>query len=554
MRSRIACLIGFGLAVAGALGQTPSVLIIQNSSKEVSDESANVPLSNALAQQFDEDGRLQSVVWSLSDPTFREVVSRPGRTNYPVEPTVREALAFASRERWEYVFIVEGFRSGGDVFGSAVLYRAGREIWRDPGKPDSRQLKTYRQMLDKKAITKEQYDDQIRKLNYRAMQLIQAAGGEYDTVRSLARTWVQQLAVGTLRTLPGHARQATPEPNPGQGPPIDPPVLPTPTPTASPGPDNPAQPVDDFAAIRDKTHQLIDDGNALAAIALVRDAIDAKPLDMRRRQLLIDALIAAGMAAEAASEARHAAQLAPESVEGWLVSVRAWILLGKLAEAQADLNQAIARAPESVEVRLMQARLCLKQRQPAKALDHLAVALGKGPLAEAHYLRALTYAALGNSQLAAEDWMKALALGLADPDSPARYVEAVETIDDSVEGQGDELRSLLSRALVRRTDPEVRVILEKNVQASAGRLAFLQNLKLPDAHRKSHEQQVLALKLLAQTLSDVRRYLESGEEDTLADARINLGEALKGLAIARQALKNERTHTVSNAGNSPLDS
>jgi hypothetical protein len=89
------------------------------------------------------------------------------------------------------------------------------------------------------------------------------------------------------------------------------------------------------------------------------------------------------------------------------------------------------------------------------------------------------------------------------------------------------------------------VLLEKNASLLATRAAFLEKLPAPTIHKKSHSQRILALKLLVQSLSDVRSYIETGEEDSLSDARLNLGEALRGLVIARAQFDDETGSPVS---------
>ncbi len=573
-----------GLAFARSpQSSVPQVLIVQLHDPLIEAASPikppidpNIAVADIFAQAFDDDGRLEPVVWSITDPTFREALTKGKIGTISPDPSLAEAQNAAGKMGWDYVLFVKAVRKGGDVVGQARLYRGRNQVWQDPEPIDREQLAIFKKMLREKRMTQEAVNKAIEQQESRHLNVIAVSDteaemqrAEENTAKSLARTWIETLVGGPFKNLPPKRRRNTPtvlpgqNPNPGgttivkipvgggqvkppkQGPVIDPKVPPIPTHPNEPPPNNPPTPGSELATLKKNVQSLLASKQTAAAISLVRDAIDASPVDEARRVLLIDVLLKCGLPEQAAKEARQACAILPDKVGLRILAARAWLEAGKPDEAQADLNEAVARDPDSADTRLLLAQISLSRGEVPAALDHLSAGIAKHPIGELYFERAIAYAVAGNGPGAEADLAKATELGLPADAAETRYREAVRSMDAASNRSSDELTKLVQRAQLKRKDPALRVLLEKNASLLATRAAFLEKLPAPAIHKKSHSQRVLALKLLVQSLSDVRSYIETGEEDALSDARLNLGEALRGLVIARSQFDDETGSPVS---------
>lgn len=67
-----------------------------------------------LAGHFYDDGRVNAVAWSLSDPVFR-VARQDGLLERIEFPDTKDALAAAQKLRCEYVMTISTWRKGPSV-------------------------------------------------------------------------------------------------------------------------------------------------------------------------------------------------------------------------------------------------------------------------------------------------------------------------------------------------------------------------------------------------------------------------------------------------------
>jgi tetratricopeptide (TPR) repeat protein len=274
---------------------------------------------------------------------------------------------------------------------------------------------------------------------------------------------------------------------------------------------------------------------------MLRDAVDAAPQDVTRRVALVRTLLLLSQPELAAKEARRAAELLPDKIELRAMAARAWMQAGREDEAMADLNEAVARDPNSVETRTLLAEVNLSKGRPQQALEHLDAVLKEKPTGDIWFQHALCKAMLGKRDDVVSDLAEAKKAGMAasPQDVAARYGVAATLLDKSVTQIGNDVRSLMQRAQVRRTDPEVGQIATTQRDLTAAWAAFLDVLEVPQLHRSSHDRRVLAFNLLSQSLGDLGKFLSTNDEDSLAESRINLGEALKQYGLAQSSYKDE---------------
>jgi tetratricopeptide (TPR) repeat protein len=284
---------------------------------------------------------------------------------------------------------------------------------------------------------------------------------------------------------------------------------------------------------------LAKDGQNSRALALLRDSVDAAPFDAGRRRLLIEFLMTHGETGTAASEAQRAALLMPESGEFHVMAARALMQGGDSAQAQIELNEAVARDPESFETRLLLGELCLMKLDVANAIEHFNKALEKDSTPQALFERALAGALEGNKEAAAKDMADALKGGEDAQQVQIRYALMRNLADRALTDFGSRCSELVRKARLQPTAPDV-LAGSKQLAATCDGIKQLVDLPTkPAANAASHDQLVLALNLLAQSLSQIDESLKDKDSDALADATATLGQALKQAAAARDAYKAE---------------
>ncbi len=453
---------------------------------------SQIDVSNPIAQELYSAGRVSPIVWSLGDPIFRSAVN-DGLIKSPSDnPNLVEVQGVQKKLKIELLLVVTAKRDGDQLKAICELYRGSKQIWRDE--------KSIGALL----------------------------GGKFDrdgAVKSLARSWSEIMAQDPLKPYNPSPIHLTPDPDPGQAPKL---------------PDVQAPIVPNQAIANTK---LFSDAESYmkssqygVAISLLRDAVDAEPEDLDRRRYLVSALMRAGKPDLAAAEARRAGQVSANNVEMFMLAAKAWLAAGKPEEAQRDLNEVVARNPEGGLAREMLGEAALWQLNTTAAIEHFDAAMKSAPTPETSLYRALAKAITGDSEGSETDLIGAKAL---DPASDVgRYSFCVLVIGKAVNLGAEEIKSSFQTAVA---SPDKRVlegvaIQNRRVTALA---SVLQHVDPPKTHAKSHERRLLALKLLAESLSDLSAYLETPTDDALTDARINLGEALKQLAAADEVYREE---------------
>ncbi|AIE83622.1 tetratricopeptide repeat protein [Fimbriimonas ginsengisoli] len=467
----------------------PRILVAQSLAPATRDGDPNVPIANYIGQEIDDGGKLTPVIWSMSDPIFREAALGGKLKDIPDHPKLADALSFARVVGADYVLICEAVKSGKEVKSSARLYRGTKEIWKGSESMGASQNGT---------------------------------ADPFSSAQSTARTIVIKMSAAALKELTVQAKVVTPEPGRGQAPV---PTTVTPPPVAK----------SDNSQLKIDLQEFLKDKHYASAVSLLRDAIDAEPFDPERRMMLVDLLKDRDPAA-AAEEARRAETLIPDKPEFRVAAARAFMSAGKTKEALEELNEAIARAPEATATRLLLAELALSDGQPEKALPHLDEAIKNEPTAEAYFLRSLCRAMLGGA-----DGVK-LDLASMDKASPVkspadlerRYKIAIPNLDKLLLKSFEQVRDLTQHAIVKPKDTDVQDTLETLQRLTGARLVFLQGLAVPPDFQKLHDRWLLSYKLLAQALSDLKTFT-GGDADALTDARMNLGEAIKQATQARSA-------------------
>lgn len=451
-----------------------------------------VPMIEMTAQEFDDEGRLTPIAWSLADPIFRAAIDDrlvPQGVEFPTEGQMRDAMG---KLKTGYLFVMSAFAENGQIWTQARLLRGTREIWKD----------------------------EVR----RWQSQVQSQFDEENARRSIARTWTQILGGTVLKDLP--QRKRLPEPLP-----------PVAAPNVAVVPPKPA--VDNKQVLVD-VMRLLGQKSFGEAVNLMRDAVDAEPLDAERRETLVSVLVQSGEPALAADEARRAAHLMPDRVTFWVAAARAWIAAERPDEALKDLNEAVAREPEAATTRLLLGEVQVADRQWDLATENLGKALETAPTVSAYLLRAFVRAAQGQKADCDKDVEAARAI-LAK-ETPFDELRRFRLCQSAAIQQGSAFATEVSVLIPRiRVDPKDAALAETLDRLSLrleGLAHFFAN-GVPEGHRNSTDRLLLALSLLRQTAAGLRGSLASPNEDALTDAAIDLGEAVKAFEAAKKARSEE---------------
>jgi len=475
------------VGVTAFANDVPKVLIIQAPVPVTKDGDPNLGIANFLAQEVDDGGRLSSMVWSLTDPGFRQATEGGKIKDISDTPKLPDALKAAKQMGVEYVIVCVASRNGGDAKSLAHLYKNGREIWNDK--------------VSMRVGIKDTYDRE-------------------GTALSIAHTIVLKMTGAALKDLPVRNINRTPDPAQGQLP-------------AVPHTETPAPEVNDDAKLWSAVSDLMQGGHYASAVTAVRDGIDAQPFNADRRKKLIELLQTTDPAA-AATEAIRASEIIPEDTGFRILAARAWMQAGKNKEAQDALNEAIARSPDAPATRLMLAELAIRKDDAEKALENVDLALKASPSAEGYFIRALCRAILGGADgvtLDLNEMAKAKA-GSTDADIARRYQLAIEILDRLMIRTGEGAKELISHASVKPKDANVKEGLDTTRQQLNARIAFLAGLPHPASKQNSYNRWLLSYKLMNQAMSDLDTFI-GGSSDALVDSRINLGEAIKQANLAK---------------------
>ncbi len=475
-------------ALVSAAMAAPAVLIVQMKLPIKDKLDPNVDISEAIGKEYDANGRLVPIVYSSADPIVKAALSTGELKGIYENPRSNEMLDAARKLHVNYVIVVSAYRSGPKIESKLLVYKDRHEVWKDE-----------------------------QNMSVSLQEIVDPA----NTVASLAHTLCVRMDLNVFKGLQDRPKANNPTLQPGQQPTVVPTMI-------------QLTPEVNSAELNHDVDELVKSGKSSQAILKLRDSVDLAPFDFERRKALI-LLLGDTSAENAALEARRASAVMPEKVELRVLAARYWIKAGHSDEAQRDLNEAIARDPNGAATRLMLGEVSLSQMEPSKALPHLDEAIKQKDEAEPRFLRAICRALLGGTDGMQLDLAQAAKMSPTKADSVAlkRYDFAANLMDRSLAIDGTELKSLIPKLVVKPKDQGLHEDLDQMLRLVQSRTAFLTAVEPPATGKIPHDQRLLAYRLMAQSILDVQTYCTSKDEDTLADARINLGESMKQLAAAR---------------------
>lgn len=483
----------------------PRMVIVSRPPDPMPDGAVAFFLHDELAEAFASDGRVAPIAWSLTDPIYRSYVEDGvvAHAPQPDDVQVREGMkAFKA----DYLLLVQASVLDGAVSYSAWLYHRGREVWKDV--PDKEEMRAFSVSVEG--------EDRFGELR-----------------RSLANTWLAQVTAGPMKNLKPMTNLVDPLDPGAEG---GDPEIPVATPASE--------------ALVAKAQELLALGDVPGALLAMKRAVDADPLDMRLRTLLIQVMIEAGLNEQAAAEAQRATLFADRSPDLHLMAAKAYVRAGMPEEAKGALQEAQIRGASGPEAKLVEADVMLMTGQPSQAAVAYAEALVMEASPEGYLGLALASALEGNGEAAAQ----ALAdSGLAE--SPRRdrlYSFAVSLADPAIIGIGRSIADLLPMIRVGREPEKSQEIADDLSRRCAGIARFLDGLTPPEAHAESHEIRLLACLLMEQAASEAA-WFSRGEAELGEEALISLSEAQQQHARARLTLKAEREGVIGDDNGSGIN-
>ena len=494
---RILLCLAFVTGVMFAHAQAPMCVVGQPVSVN---GSAIIDLVNPLANELDSVGQLHCITYAIEDPILRDAflagkVKKPERF-YSLDDVLEASKALNA----PYSIWIEGQNSNlkvGNTTQKALnchitLYKAGKKVWDE---------------TDSQSVT------------------VTSDRTAEDTIASVMGSFNSKMQIGPLKGLTKHPKGGEATIGKGQSP-----IIPE---TSD---DDPT--LNDWNAIQTRAKLLVSDGKLTQAEMLLRDAVDAAPVDQTRRKALIDFLQGHGQIDAAVAVTIASAEALGDPA---MITSAARILLdaNRIAEANEMVKDAITADPNSPAIQIILAELQMRTAMPDQAIKHLENAMKTKASPEAFLFRAICRGLLGS-----EDGVK-LDLARAVKDDPkimaSHYQRMASILDAAWETEGPDIRSLFQKANLKRTSEEVADGVDSQDRMAKACLALLGETAPNPKFEKSHGMRLLALNLLVQMVTELRHYIAKGDQESLTEARIDFGEMLKTLTDAKVQFTKEST-------------
>lgn len=433
----------------------------------------STPLGDTLASILAEEFTLEPVVWSMTDPVFRQA-TYDGVIKVDIEKsTLDQARAVCKPLAADYLMVIETGTANGTYFAGLKIYRGGT------GRP-----------IYQKSLT--------------AGTIEGVASAAADRQTSIARTWLTELKTNQFKDyvkLDGGGTGAE-----GQGVKII---------TEPPPPIESEQ--DSVSAAK----RLMDNKDYAAAVIQLQDAIDRNPGSMNLRLMLIRSLEALGSHGGAMSEVQRALVIDPANLDLRIYYLQSLLGDQNLDAADDALNELMARAAMEPRVMALAGQLAhLRQRFDLARSNYLQ-ALAKGPSGEIQVLFAFTLAAQGD----AAEITHSLTLIKSEDIPPLNQLFQLDRA--SVQAVAKDLRDIIPAVRLQNQRQAMIVKAQDLLKKTGAMVSLIEALPFTEADKVQVNKLLLAHKLLHQAAGEVLDFAQSGDEDLGAEAQLNLGEAVR---------------------------
>lgn len=505
----------------------PRVLIGEYRVNNEEGEDITLKFAELLAKDLEQIGQVEPIVWSMTDPIFRQLAVEKNLETNLTEPHPSAVEAISKAIYFDYYLEVIATK---DVEGSkpiAKLYRPGsnRALW-EFGTLKGRKYQPsliVNGKLDEKSTSELTREQQLRGQGFDGfMVLVNGLPDWYSIAATLSRTMSNHLADTAFKDLPRRPVINAINSTPGYiitGSGIN---------IFAPPPDECLKEVDD----------LIEKKQTGLATIILRDAIDQNPTHAGLRIKLTSLLQNEGLFESAAEEAERAARLSQDQAELWLTAAKCWFFANNAPRAELSINEALARGANDGRTFSLIGDVRLLQGEYVRAVEAYSQSIASGPRPTAILGRAMAYSMAGLSEECKKD-LESL-VDLNPNDFIDAYNIAVQLADLRFNNATTQLRDIipLIRLSPQRPDLITRAAALENSCHAISQLVDL--VPIPTRFQESHRARSLAHKLLAQSSSEISEFAQTGNNDAGEEGLLSLGEALKLIPGVRKAFNVER--------------
>lgn len=495
------------VASAVAFSDTPRVLIVPQSQDEHGGTATNYDIADAVADSFERGGQVKPIVFSETDPIFRQAINN-GELSTPTKEISADDVQKAFTDlKCAYVIYVTCFNVSGQVFSKAKLTDGNSMIWQDPVPPNL-SASAY------KKLTREQ-----KLLTQYGSQMV-GNGAQIDpdlTTRTIADGWRVKLSETIWKSLPSHTPITVQPTQVGQVPLVQ-----------NVGPTVKKQ-SDDllFKSIDDATSA----GKNSLALKLARDGVDEDPFDQARRQRLITLLRSLKMDDLASGEASSAAALMSNGASLYVSSTRAAIVAGNYDDAEVQAERAIASGESKPSATLLLAALRLRKGDFNGAELLLTPLLTSSPSRDGYLLRGLALACQSKPE-AATDFQSAKALTALG--EQLGFEVLFPCVRPQIEANLTALKNALpdlgkGSATAKASATQVQTIAEALAET-------LRMVSMDEKFRKISERTALSCDLLAQAANEALVAFGTSNQDGFSESRIDLEDAFNQFEASKTLL------------------
>jgi len=460
-----------------------TLFIAQAPSKDP--EKITPDLASAFAEVCPDIISLNPMVWSLTDPSYRDAYYAGKFSQDPTKIDLPGALSAAKEIGSPYLLWIEVEANKNGIKGDVQLFDSGN---------------------GKKVFAK-------------SYQIGADSGGSSDILAAMSSTARLALFNMCEKSLKPWQKSVTTVTDPGVKPPLPTDITPI-------GPD---EPILNDPNLELKILEIIEEkiaaGERDSAMLLLYEAIDSNPKSVGLRRKLIQMLAGNQNSAQLIEECRNTLLIDPMATETRIFLVRALLLGGDILNAQLEMNELLARDPNNPEVTVLQGDFYLETGEIGKARTLYLIAKQKQPSLQID-LAIMMVAALDGDVKETGFLLKNSDLNLiAENDLLlnwlARYSK--QGIERTCAGLQELLRNIRVGKL---TNQSTRTA--SNLSRISDSLDLLVSSVEPKNSKlkKIHEQRVLAHKLLAQATKLVEDALPNRDEDKCLDAEFTIGECL----------------------------
>lgn len=488
MRALRSLLAWVALAAAGHALAAPEMLVVQLLEGTAEQAELNMPIYPEVGAEFDAEGRVNVILWSMTDVVFRTAVEE-GKIKVPERVTIEDARKVVRDLNIAYLLVFSAKQTSLGVEVAASLYRgtARRALWSDT----------------------------------KVMNVLVGGAPDLSSLGStVGRTWVAIFGQGPFKDLPPRPRIRPSDPAQGERL-----VQPATPPTAG----------EQVPAELEAAKKLLSSGDVIQAVLKLRELTDVAPFSVDVRRTLVEALLASGEPGLAASEAARAAQLLPDAAAMRVTAAEAYAEAGRLEDARRLLNEAIARDATVPEAHVVGGYLSMKAGDFAGATKALSHAKTLGTTGVVDLLLGFCLAVTGDAAGASESLES-----LGGEVAPVWLDRVSAYFGPVCAAFSDDCRSLLQRIRVRRDAPTTLEEMDRlsglitglSVWSSAG-------FHSPETRRR-FESLNLGLQQIKLVIEDFRAYSKSGDEQVLTDAALLLSDGLRNIKASFETPKETR--------------